>query len=116
MASKQSISLSETNSVKAAENILTDGYALKKYKLKKWIYDNDHTQPYVAKALGLTPDEFKRKLRERYIFNREQIKSLVYLMGAKAAFEVLYFPSNRKRKKVWWQVFGKYKEKEELNE
>ena len=22
----------------------------------------------------------------------------------------------RKRKKVWWQVFGKYKEKEALNE
>lgn len=38
----------------------------------------------------------------------------VYLMGAEAAFEVLYFPSNRKRKKVWWEVFGKYKGKEEL--
>lgn len=116
MASKQSISLSETNSINAAENLLTDGYALKKYKLKKWIYDNDHTQPYVAKALGLLPDEFKRKLREREKFDKEQIKSLVYLMGAEAAFEVLYFPSNRKRKKVWWQVFGQYKEKEELNE
>ena len=66
MASKQSISLSATNSVKAAENILTDGYALKKYKLKKWIYDNDHTQPYVAKALGLTPCvSYGRKSRFR---------------------------------------------------
>lgn len=116
MDSKQSISLSETNSIDSVENILSDGYALKKYKLKKWIYDNDHSQPYVAKALGLSPDEFKRKLREREKFNREQIKSLVYLIGAEAAFEVLYFPSKRKRKKVWWEVFGKYKEKEVLNE
>lgn len=113
MASKQSISLSETNCINAVERLMTDGYALKKYKLKKWIYDNDHTQTYVAKALGLSPDEFKRKLREREKFDKDQITSLVYLMGAKSAFEVLFFPSNRKRKKVWWQVFGQYKEKEE---
>lgn len=93
-----------------------DGYSLKKYALKKWIYDNDHTQPYVAKAMGLAPDEFKRKLREREKFDKEQIKSLVYLMGAEAAFNVLFFPSNRKRKKIWWEAFGKYKDKEKLNE
>lgn len=116
MASKQSISLSETNCINAVEKFSTDGYSLKKYKLKKWIYDNDHTQPYVAKAMGLAPDEFKRKLREREKFDKEQIKSLVYLMGAEAAFNVLFFPSNRKRKKIWWEAFGQYKEKEELNE
>lgn len=93
-----------------------EGYSLKKYLLKKWIYDNDHTQPYVAKKLGLAPEELKRKLREREKFNREQIESLVYLMGAEAAFNVLFFPSKRKRKKIWWEVFGKYKEREELNE
>ncbi len=116
MDSKQNTSQSATNSIKIVEIISTDGYALKKYLLKKWIYDKDHTQPYVAKALGLSPDEFKRKLREREKFDKDQITSLVYLMGAESAFEVLYFPSNRKRKKVWWQVFGQYKEKEELNE
>lgn len=96
--------------------IFADGYSLKKYALKKWIYDNDRTQPYVAKTMGLAPDEFKRKLREREKFDKDQIKRLVYLMGAEAAFGVLYFPSNRKRKRVWWQVFGQYKEKEKLNE
>lgn len=93
-----------------------DGYSLKKYTLKKWIYENDHTQPYVAKKLGLAPEEFKRKLREHEKFNREQIESLVYLMGAEASFNVLYFPSKRKRKKIWREVFGKHKGKEELNE
>lgn len=93
-----------------------DGYSLKKYLLKKWIYENDHTQPYVARKMGLLPNEFKRKLREHDKFNQEQIKSLVYLMGAETAFNVLYFPSNRKRRKIWWEVFGKYKGKEELNE
>lgn len=116
MASKQNISLSETSSCKSVTDALSDGYVLKKYLLKKWIYDNDHTQPYVAKKLGLAPEEFKRKLREREKFNREQIESLVYLMGAEAAFNVLYFPSKRKRKKIWWEVFGKHKKREELNE
>ena len=96
--------------------IQNDGYPLNKYALKKWIYDNDHTQPYVANKMDLPPDEFKRKLREREKFNREQIERLVYLMGAEAAFNVLWFPSNRKRKKIWWEVFGKHKKKEELNE
>ena len=95
---------------------MTDGYELNKNLLKKWIYDNDHTQLYVAAKLRLEEEEFKRKLRECEKFDREQIKSLVYLMGAKAAFRVLVFPPKRKRKKVWWQVFGKYKGKEELNE
>lgn len=111
MDSKQSISLSATSSIKTTENILTDGYELKKKSLKKWIYDNDHTQTYVAMKLKLAPEEFKRKLRECEKFDREQIKRLVYLMGAKAAFEVLVFPSKRKREKVWWQVFGKCKKR-----
>ena len=93
-----------------------EGYSLKKYPLKKWIYDNDHTQPYVAKKLGLAPEELRLKQRGRGKFNREQIERLVYLMGAEAAFNVLFFPSKRKRKKIWWEVFGKYKEREELNE
>ena len=116
MDSKQSISLSETNSANSIDDIIYDGYVLKKYPLKQWIYDNDHTQPYVARKLGLAPDEFKRKLREKEKFSPSQIKSLVYLMGAEAAFNVIFFPSKRKRKKVWWNVFGKYKSKEELNE
>lgn len=116
MALRQSISSSGTNSTKLVESIFPDGYELNKYLLKKWIYENDHTQPYVAKQLGLTPDEFKRKLREREKFNKEQISRLVYLMEAEAAFNVLVFPSSRKRKKMWWELFGKYKVKEKLNE
>ncbi len=116
MASKQNLYASATSSINGLDSVLSKGYPLKKSLLKKWIYDNDHTQSYVAKRLGLEPEEFKRKLRELDKFNEEQIKKLVYLMGAEAAFNVIYFPSNRKRKKVWWEAFGKYRGKEELNE
>ncbi len=29
-------------------------YSLKKKKLKKWIYENNYTLPYVAKRLGIS--------------------------------------------------------------
>ena len=93
-----------------------DGFSLKKGKLKKWIYEKGFTQPYVAKELGLRPEEFKRKLSQREKFTKEQIQRLILLMSAEDAFKVLYFPTRRQRNEVWWSVFGKYKRKEELNE
>lgn len=84
-------------------------FSLKKRALKRWIYDNEHTQPYVAKKIHISADEFKRKLREREPFEKEQIRRLVYLMGAEAAFNVLYFPNPDERKRVQEEVFGKKK-------
>ncbi|MGN0744533.1 MAG: hypothetical protein ACI4MZ_04585 [Christensenellales bacterium] len=101
----------EKEIIDTVENqVFPDGYVLKKYKLKQWIYDNGYTQPYVAKKLGLEPDEFKRKLREKEAFNRDQIAALIRFMKAENAFNVIFFSSKRMRKKVWWQVFGKFKD------
>ena len=92
------------------------GYPLKKYTLKKWIYRNGYTQPYIARKMDLLPEEFKRKLREREKFNEEQIRSLVKIMDAESAFKVIYFPTKKIRRNVWKKVFGKHRDKERLNE
>ena len=92
------------------------GYPLKKYTLKKWIYGNGYTQPYIARKMNLLPEEFKRKLREREKFNEKQIRSLVKIMDAESAFRVIYFPTKKIRRKVWREVFGKRRDKERLNE
>ena len=92
------------------------GYPLKKYTLKKWIYRNGYTQPYVARKMDLPPEEFKRKLREREKFNEKQVTSLVKIMDARSAFRVIYFPTRRIRRKVWKKVFGRNRDKERLNE
>lgn len=110
----QSISNSTANSTKPI--FPADGYSLKKYLLKQWIYANGLTQPYMARKMKLAPEEFKRRLREREKFNKEEIAALVDVMDAENAFRVIYFPTNRIRRNVWWHVFGKYKDKEELNE
>ena len=114
MGLKQSISKSATNSTEII--FPADGYPLKKYPLKRWIYDNHFSQPFVARVMKIPPDEFKRRLREKEKFNRDEITALVKLMGAEDAFEVIYFPTMKIRRRVWREVFGKYENKEELNE
>ncbi len=90
------------------------GYSLKKRCLQRWIYSRGYTQSYVARRLGLSAEEFKRKLREHEKFNEYQIGCLVQLMKAKAAFRVLFFPSLRMRRQIYREVFGSSKER--LNE
>lgn len=93
------------------------GYSLKKRKLKDWIYDNGKTQPYMARKLGITKAELQRKLNEHELFNEEQIRSLVYLVGAEAAINIIYFPTLKEKRRVWRKTFGKKrKEEDELNE
>ena len=82
-------------------------YSLRKKKLKKWIYENNYTLPYVAKRLGISKDELKRKLSEHDGFNKHQIKVLIYLVGASNAIDMIYFPSLKIKNKIINEVFGK---------
>ena len=86
------------------------GYSFKKRKLKDWIYDNGKTQPYMARKLGITKPELQRKLNEHELFNQDQIRSLVYLVGAKAAINIIYFPTIKEKRRVWRKTFGRNKE------
>lgn len=81
------------------------GYSLKKRCLKRWIYAHGYTQPFIARRLGISIGEFKRKLREHEKFNEYQIRCLVKLMKAKAAFQVLYFPTLQMRRRIYKEVF-----------
>ena len=111
---------SNQSSCKSAPNCIdsTVGYSLKKRQLKDWIYDNGKTQPYVAKRLGITKEELQRKLNEHEPFDKQQIRSLVYLVGAETAIDIIYFPTLKEKRKVWRKTFGKKREEEgeQLNE
>ena len=75
-----------------------ESFALKKYSLKQWIVMNGLTQTYVAKKLGLDILEFKRKLRERELFTKEQIFALINLVGVREAYHIIYFPDRKMTK------------------
>lgn len=87
--------------------LITSGYSLKKRALLRWIYKHNLSQPYVAHSLGMSTYEFKRKLYYRQKFSQMQIRKLVYLMGARDAFFVIYFPSPTFRREVYFYVFGR---------
>lgn len=108
MASKQSLCKSATSCTNAAV-----GYSLKKRQLKDWIYDNGKTQPYVARKLGITKEELQRKLNEHEPFNEEQIRSLVRLVEAEAAIDIIYFPTLKEKRKVWRKTFGRKRKEED---
>lgn len=91
------------NGAKQAVN----GYSLKPKKMRRWIYEHNRSMPYVARKLNMSKDEFKRKLRERELFNKEQLRSLIYLVGAQDAFNIIYFPTIEEKRKVYEQAFGK---------
>ena len=89
------------------------GYSLKKRKLKDWIYDNGRTQPYVARKLGITKAELQQKLNEHEPFNEQQIRSLVHLVGADAAINIIYFPTLEEKRRVWRKTFGRKRKEED---
>jgi len=87
--------------------------SIRKRKFKNWIYDNELTQPYVAEKLKIPVQEMKDKLDTHEPFSEEQIRNLVYLMGAKAAFKVMYFPTLKEKERVRYETFIRPKENDE---
>ena len=86
--------------------LYAQGCSLKKRALLRWIYGAGYTQPYVAQRMGLDIDEFKNRLRTRKKFDMQEIRALVFLMGARAAFRVIYFPTNDERERIAIATFG----------
>lgn len=92
---------------------MSKGYSLKKRQLKDWIYDNGKTQPYMARKLGIMKEELQRKLNEHEPFNEQQIRSLVHLVGAEAAIDIIYFPTLKEKRRVWQLTFGRKRKEED---
>ena len=101
----------------ADNNTLTFTWNTVAGKTEDTVVLSDIIEPYTAgEGLELSGNEFKGKLKDNKPFYREQLKHLIYLMGARNAFRVIRFHSNRQRRRVYQEVFGKYKNKERLNE
>lgn len=88
------------------EEKMEKGYSLKNRKLRRWIYLHHRSLPYVARKMGLSKEELKRKLKEKECFHKDQICALIYLVGAKDAIEMIYFPTIIEKKEVKRKVFG----------
>ena len=83
-----------------------EGYSIKTWTMQQWICSNGYTQSHIAKLLGLSTEDFTKKLYEHGKFNEYQVCMLIELMKAQDAFKVLYFPTMKMRRRIYKEVFG----------
>ncbi len=76
------------------------GVTLKSRALNRWRKRKGYAQSYVAERLGMSIRKFGRKLYKRQRFNQSEITALIRLMGARAAIEVIWFPSLQEKRRI----------------
>lgn len=90
-----------------------EGYSLKYHTLQRCLADKGIDDLIViSDLLHIRVSILKRKLKRHKKFNKKQISKLVYFLGAENTIEIIYFPTRKMKRKVYWEVFGKYKQKE----
>lgn len=89
------------------------GYSLKYHTLKRCLADMGIDDLIViSDLLHIRVSTLKRKFKRHEKFNRRQISKLVYFLGAENTIEIIYFPTIYMKRRVYWEVFGKYKQEE----
>lgn len=81
------------------------GYSLKRNAIRRWMYGRKIDPLLVSNQLHLRVSVFKRMLKEKAEFNESQIRRLVYFMGARSAFNVIYFHTPEERERVRKETF-----------
>lgn len=89
------------------EQISRDGYSLRINAFYAWLKRSSYSFEYIADKLEMTPKDIVLMLKRHEKFNETELQTLIYLMGAKDAFFIIYFPSFQFRKYVYRCVFGK---------
>ena len=90
------------------ENLVShDGYSLRINAFFAWLKRSGYSLKYIAERLETTPSDIVLRLKRREKFNEMGLRILIYILGAKDAFFVIYFPSFRFRKYVYRCVFGR---------
>lgn len=104
MSSKQSILSLQEN---CTNGQAVQGCSLRINAFYLWLNKYGRNIDEVSSRVGITTEEFKQNLIDKKQFTKEQIRTLVYLMGAVEAFHVIYFPSFRLKRKAYKAIFYK---------
>lgn len=83
------------------------GYSLRIGAFTSWVKENGYTTSQIAARLNMKEEDLLCKLKEKQLFNREQLRILIRLMGASSECFVIYFPTFELRQQVYFEVFGK---------
>jgi hypothetical protein len=81
------------------------GYSLKQKTLYHELCRRRYKVKLFAQKMGLTVDELKNKLKNKELFSKEQISKMVYILGAEATFNIIYFPTLEEKSNVYKRTF-----------
>lgn len=85
------------------------GYSIWKGKLMKFLKKKNFTLSDIATKIGISEREMQERLDDWDYFNAEEIELLVEFVGAKAAYDMIYFPTRKERYQIKRKAFGRNK-------
>ena len=85
------------------------GYSIWKGKLMKFLKKRNFTLSDIATKIGISERELQERLDDWDYWNAEEIERIVEFVGAKAAYDIIYFPSRKEKAKIKKKAFGRNK-------
>lgn len=82
-------------------------YSIKKRALLRWLYSHKFTFRDLSNCLHIPIKELRNRLDSWEEFNEPEMSRLIHFMGARSAFYVIYFPTFKDRKRVYYETFGR---------
>ena len=85
------------------------GYSLRKGRLISFLQKTDFTLKDIATKIGISERELQERLDDWDYFNAEEIELLVGFVGAKSAYDIIYFPTRKEKEEIKREVFRRSK-------
>ena len=85
------------------------GYSIWKGKLLKFLKKRNFTLSDIATKIGISEREMKERLDDWDYWNAEEIERIIEFVGAKAAYDIIHFPSRKEKEQIKKKVFRRNK-------
>ena len=83
------------------------GYSIWKGKLLKFLKKRNFTLSDIATKIGINERELQERLDDWDYWNAEEIERIVEFVGAKAAYDIIHFPSRKEKEQIKKKAFGR---------
>lgn len=84
-----------------------EGYSLRKGQLIGFLKKSNFTLEDIAAKIGISERELQERLDDWDYWNAEEIEHIVEFVGAKAAYDIIHFPSRKEKTKIKKKAFGR---------
>ena len=85
------------------------GYSIWKGKLLKFLKKRNFTLSDIATKIGISERELQERLDDWDYWNAEEIERIVEFVGAKAAYDIIHFPSRKEKEQIKKKAFRRNK-------